>query len=126
MQVSLAGRSVNNNMKKFVLNEFNQTIKKNKINKNALILIVGLSYKYGVSDLRNSLNLEIFNEIKKRFKKTMFFDPFVNNKHGLKDLKTYENYKTIIFLSSGKKFHNLFKKLKGKKINIVDPFKYYN
>ena len=28
-------------------------------------LIVGVSYKYGVSDLRNSLNLEIFQTIYK-------------------------------------------------------------
>ena len=126
MKVALAGRSVNNNMKNFVLKKFNQNIKKNKIKENSDILVVGLSYKYGVADLRNSLNLEIFNEIRKKFKKTKYFDPFVNNKHGVKDIKNYKIYKSIIFLSYGKKFINLFKKLKGKKINILDPFNYYN
>ena len=126
MKVALAGRSVNNNMKNFVLEKFNQNIKKNKIKENSDILVVGLSYKYGVADLRNSLNLEIFNEIRKKFKKTKYFDPFVNNKHGVKDIKNYKIYKSIIFLSYGKKFINLFKKLKGKKINILDPFNYYN
>jgi len=126
MKVALAGRSVNNNMKNFVLKKFNQNIKKNKVKENSDILVVGLSYKYGVADLRNSLNLEIFNEIRKKFKKTKYFDPFVNNKHGVKDIKNYKIYKSIIFLSYGKKFFNLFKKLKGKKINILDPFNYYN
>jgi len=126
MKVALAGRSVNNNMKNFVLKKFYQNIKKNKIKRNSNILVVGLSYKYGVADLRNSLNLEIFNEIKEKYKKTRYFDPFVNNKYGLKDPKNYKNYKTVIFLSYGKIFLNLFKKLKGKKINILDPFKYYN
>ena len=126
MKVALAGRSVNNNMKNFVLKEFYENVKKNKIKKNSNILVVGLSYKYGVSDIRNSLNLVIFNEIRKKFKKTKYFDPFVNNKHGVKDIKNYKIYKSIIFLSYGKKFINLFKKLKGKKINILDPFNYYN
>ena len=126
MKVALAGRSVNNNMKNFVLKIFYENIKKNKIKKNSNILVVGLSYKYGVSDLRNSLNLAIFNEIRKKFKKTLYFDPFVNNKNSLNNPKNYKKYKTVIFLSYGKKFISLFKKLKVKKINILDPFKYYN
>ncbi len=126
MKVALAGRSVNNNMKNFVLKEFYENVKKNKIKKNSNILVVGLSYKYGVSDLRNSLNLVIFNEIRKKFKKTVYFDPFVNSINSLKHQKNYKIYKTVIFLSYGKKFLSLFKKLKVKKINILDPFKYYN
>ena len=126
MKVALAGRSVNNNMKNFVLKEFYENVKKNKIKKNSNILVVGLSYKYGVSDIRNSLNLVIFNEIRKKFKKTLYFDPFVNSINSLKHQKNYKIYKTVIFLSYGKKFLSLFKKLKVKKINILDPFKYYN
>ena len=126
MKVALAGRFVNNNMKNFVLKEFYENVKKNKIKKNSNILVVGLSYKYGVSDLRNSLNLVIFNEIRKKFKKTVYFDPFVNSINSLKHQKNYKIYKTVIFLSYGKKFLSLFKKLKVKKINILDPFKYYN
>ena len=126
MKVALAGRSVNNNMKNFVIQKFNHNVKKNKIKKDSKILVVGLSYKYGVGDLRNSLNLEIFNEIRKKFRKTKYFDPFVKNTYSSKNPKNFEIYKTIIFLSYGKKFLNLFKKLKGKKINILDPFRYYN
>ncbi len=125
MRVALAGRTVNNNMKNFVLQKFYFNVKRKKIKKNSNILLVGLSYKYGVADLRNSLNLEIFEQIKKKFKKTQYFDPFINEKNNYKSLKNLKNYKTIIFLSYGKIFLNIFKKLKQKKVNIIDPFRYY-
>ena len=67
MRVALAGRAVNNNMKNFVLQKFYSSVKRKKIKRNSNILLVGLSYKYGVADLRNSLNLEIFEQIKKKF-----------------------------------------------------------
>ena len=125
MRVALAGRTVNNDMKNFVLQKFYSDIKSKNIKKNSNILLVGLSYKYGVADLRNSLNLEIFEQIRKKFKKTKYFDPFVNEKNNFKSLKNLKNFKTIIFLSYGKKFVNIFKRLKRKKVNIIDPFRYY-
>ena len=125
MRVALAGRTVNNNMKNFVLQKFYSSVKRKKIKSNSNILLVGLSYKYGVADLRNSLNLEIFEQIKKKFKKIKYFDPFINEKNNFKNLKKLKNYETIIFLSYGKIFLNIFKKLKQKKVNIIDPFRYY-
>ena len=125
MRVALAGRTVNNNMRDFVLQKFYSDIKDKKIKKNSNILLVGLSYKYGVADLRNSLNLEIFKQIKKKFKKTKYFDPFVKEKNNFKSLKKLKNFKTIIFLSYGEKFVNLFKRLKRGNVNIIDPFRYY-
>ena len=44
--------------------------------KNTKILIVGLTYKYGVADMRNSLNFEIYKKIKKNINKTFAYDPF--------------------------------------------------
>ena len=125
MRVALAGRTVNNNMKNFVLQKFYSSVKRKKIKSNSNILLVGLSYKYGVADLRNSLNLEIFEQIKKKFKNIKYFDPFINEKNNFKNLKKLKNYETIIFLSYGKIFLNIFKKLKQKKVNIIDPFRYY-
>ncbi len=125
MEVALAGRSVNNSMKKYVIKKFNTFVDNKLTMKNKSILVVGLSYKYGVSDLRNSLNLEIFNEIKKRFPKTKFYDPFVSKN---KEFKTnfLDSLELVIFLSEGKMFKKLFMKIKNKKnVNILDPFKYY-
>ena len=61
----LSGRSTNNKMKNYVINEILKCIRKNELNNKAKILVLGISYKYGVSDLRNSLGLDIFNSLKK-------------------------------------------------------------
>ena len=45
--------------------------------------------------------------------------------NNFKSLKKLKNFKTIIFLSYGEKFVNLFKRLKRGKVNIIDPFRYY-
>ena len=63
-----------------------QNIQKKKINKNIKIsknlkiCVIGLTYKYGVSDTRNSQNLEIYNELKKEYTHVNAYDPFLNDK----------------------------------------------
>ena len=81
-----------------------------------------MTYKYGVSDTRNSQSIEIFNDLKKKYKKITAYDPFIknnkfNNKTNLKDNDIY------IFLSKGKKYKTIYKDLNNKK--IIDPFYYY-
>ena len=99
--------------------------------KNTNILIVGLTYKYGVPDMRNSLNFNIFQKAKKLYKKTDGYDPFINADIKKKfkillSIKNIKSYNVILFLSKGKRFQNLFRKLN--KINkqfLLDPFRYY-
>ena len=132
LNVTLAGRKTNDQMEVFVINFLKKllNIKKKRL-KNTNILIVGLTYKYGVSDMRNSLNFNIFQKVKKLYKKTDGYDPFVNENIKkkfkiLSNIKNIKSYDAILFLSKGKKFHNLFRKLK--KINkqfLLDPFRYY-
>ena len=122
----LSGRSTNNNMKNFVISEILKCIKKNKLKNKVKILILGISYKYGVSDLRNSLGLEIFNFIKKKYKNTYFFDPFVNIKNKLTNIKNLKNFKLIIFLSSGKKYKPIFKQCFKNRLLVLDPFSYFS
>ncbi len=72
----LAGRIVNDDLKKFILKKIQKEITKRKLKK---ILILGLSYKANVSDIRNSLALDIFIELKKKFKNKIFaYDPVLN------------------------------------------------
>ena len=71
-------------------------------------MISGISYKYGVSDLRNSLGLKIFQKINKSFKNTKFYDPFVSAKNKFKNVKNLKNYKLVVFLSSGEKYKTLY------------------
>lgn len=132
LNVTLAGRKTNDQMEVFVINFLKKllNIKKKRL-KNTNILIVGLTYKYGVSDMRNSLNFNIFQKVKELYKKTDGYDPFVNENIKkkfkiLSNIKNIKSYDAILFLSKGKKFHNLFRKLK--KINkqfLLDPFRYY-
>ena len=64
-KITLAGRSINDAMVKTIKNEIIYEIRKNNIKKN--ILICGLSYKKDVADLRNSLSLKIYNDLKKKY-----------------------------------------------------------
>ena len=104
----LSGRSTNDYMKNYVISEILKCIKKNKLNNKVKILILGISYKYGVSDLRNSLGLKIFSNLKKKYKNTYYYDPFVNIKNKFTDIKKLKNFKLVIFLSSGKNMNLCF------------------
>jgi UDP-N-acetyl-D-galactosamine dehydrogenase len=123
-KVTLSGRSVNNYMKKYVINFTNLAIKTSKIKKNKIkICIVGLTYKYGVADTRNSQKIEILKYFKKRFKFTKGFDPFLKRTD---ELKNYElkKYNFFLFLSKGKEFKKIANLVDKKK--IIDPFFYYS
>ncbi|MDB9745850.1 nucleotide sugar dehydrogenase [Candidatus Pelagibacter sp.] len=115
-KIILAGRSINNSMKKKIYTEINKLINK-KIFKNKKILLCGLTYKENVADLRNSMQLEIFKKLKKNKKNIFGFDPILNRdivkKFNLiskdRDFKKFDIY---IILTN----HSLIKK-KLKKLN---------
>ena len=100
---------------------------------NSKIMIVGLTYKAGVADIRNSLNFKIFKKIKKYNNKIYGCDPFVT-----KNIKTtydiYDNvkkgthYDVILFLSYHKIFKKIFQNIVSSKNRnkILDPFNYYS
>ena len=132
--VILAGRKINDYMLNYVIKELSNFLnKKKKSLKNSRILIVGLTYKGGVADLRNSLSFQIFKKIKKFNNKIAGYDPFAYGKT-IKIYKIYnkimnfEKFDVVVFLS----YHEIFKK-KFKKIissknknKIFDPFNYYS
>ena len=126
---TLAGRKTNDNMENYILNTFKNFVNKKNIKKNnCKILIVGLSYKYGVADMRNSINLKIYQKIKKMYKKTFSFDPFVVNT-SLKsniNIDNISSFDVVIFLAKGKIYEKLYNKIANKKPGIIlDPFYYY-
>ena len=127
--VALAGRKTNNNMEEFIIKKFNQHIKlQNKKLKNLRVLVVGLTYKYGVSDMRNSLNYKIYNKIKSTVKKAYVYDPFSaeNNFVLTENGSNLFNFDVILFLSKGSLFQKLYRKIKLKKPQVIlDPFYYY-
>ena len=133
-EVTLAGRKINDKMLNYITKELNYFLnKKNKTLKNSKIMIVGLTYKAGVADMRNSLNFKIFKKIKKINNKIHGCDPFVTKNiktiYGIYDnVKKNTYYDAILFLSYHKMFKKIFKKIvsSGSKNKILDPFNYYS
>tara|TARA_B100001123_G_scaffold14324_1_gene16298 strand:+ start:51 stop:1274 length:1224 start_codon:yes stop_codon:yes gene_type:complete len=130
--ITLAGRKINDGMINYIFRELLNFLKvKKKPLKKSKIMIVGLTYKAGVSDMRNSLNFEIFKKIKKYNNNVYGCDPFVTKKikknykiHN--NINKKNNYDIIIFLSYHKIFEKIFKSLSVHKNKILDPFNYYS
>jgi UDP-N-acetyl-D-galactosamine dehydrogenase len=125
----LAGRNVNNEMENFVhksiLEKINNSNYKN-------ILIAGVTYKANVSDIRNSLALNIYNKLKKNKKfNTFCYDPVINSKY-IKKYKIYNNlgkkffFDLIVPLVPHSKLLNDLKIYKNSKTIIFDIFGFFN
>lgn len=131
--VILSGRKVNDDMFYFILKELKKFLKfNNKTLSKSKILLIGLSYKPGIADMRNSINFKIYKFLMKYTYKVVAFDPFVTNdfkiKYGILDkINKKIDYDAILFLSKSKKFEKEFKQLNTNKnkSKIVDPFEYY-
>ena len=131
--VILSGRKVNDEMINFILKELKEFLKlKNKRLSKSRILLIGLSYKPGIADMRNSINFKIYKFLIKYSLKVLAYDPFVVNefkiKYGILDkIDKKNNFDAILFLSKSKKFEKEFKKLNTNKnkFKIIDPFEYY-
>jgi len=125
-KVTLAGRSINESMKSYVLKIIYERIKNlKKLKKSKVkICLFGLTYKYGVSDIRNSQNIEIFKLLKRKYKNTIAYDPFLINNNFIWTKNKLNKYDLYIFLSKGKIFNKIYTSLKNKD-KIIDPFYYY-
>jgi UDP-N-acetyl-D-galactosamine dehydrogenase len=76
-KITLSGRSINDSMSKVVETKIIENINKIELKKKKIV-ICGLSYKKDVADLRNSLALKIFQNIRKKNKYVKGFDPLLN------------------------------------------------
>ena len=127
-RVTLAGRSINEYMRKFLIKKIKKKLRDNRIEyKKDKIIFAGLTYKKDVSDMRNSQSLKIFNYFKKINSNIFGLDPYLErnlNKKiiNLKDKKIINEAKSIILLVNHEKFGVHFKKLKVKDkiINILN------
>ncbi len=113
-----SGRTVNNNMAKFITKKINEsiTIKKNI---NSRILIMGITFKENCSDVRNTKVIDLYNQLSKTNNIVDVYDPIVNKIEVKKiyNLKLTnilkQNYYDAIVISVA---HNLFKNIGIKKI----------
>ncbi len=78
-EVILSGRRINDNMGKFVAeNTVKKLIKVGKAVKDAKVLILGLTFKENVGDIRNTKVVDIVSELNEYMIETFIYDPFAN------------------------------------------------
>ena len=114
-EIVLAGRRLNDNMGIFIANRvIKLMIKKGKKIKGANILILGITFKENVPDIRNSKVIDIIKELKDFGCKVNVFDPIadkeeVKSEYGINLIekeKIYsDNYEGVVLAVS----HNEFK-----------------
>ncbi len=124
-KIILAGRKTNNEMVKFTKKMILKKIAMNKSNLNKIrVLIMGLTYKKNVADLRNSLSIKVFQSLKKNFLKFNCYDPLINEIHkkrySLIEKKDIKNFDVYIVLTKHESIKKSLKLLKNKK--IIDIF----
>lgn len=122
--ILLSGRKTNNKMVDFVTSKIFKKLKNISNLSEKRILVLGLTYKKNVADIRNSLAIKVLKKLKKKYENIKTYDPYLEKKNykNLKiikfdDIKKYDVY---IILNN----HDIFKKLKKfilKKI-LITPF----
>ena len=126
-EILLAGRRVNNSMFKFIFKKIkNDLYKKNLKLKNSKILMLGLSYKKNVSDLRNSYVIKLAELIKKNSLKLDIYDPLISSvkvkKLNLISKLNLNKYDIIINAVNHDVFRDKITMIKKKKLNYIELF----
>ena len=131
LETVLAGRSVNEKMKKVI---YGTIVKKisfiKKLKKNCKTLIVGVTYKDNVPDLRNSYPLSIYLKLKKRFSKVFAYDYVCATKDQIRfnilnKVDSINKFDLLVFLVKHNRNLRIFKLAKKNNIKILDPFNFY-
>ena len=113
-QVILAGRRINDGMGKYIAE---QTVKllidANKTVKKAKVLVLGITFKENISDIRNSRVIDIVNELKQYSIDVMVSDPLadqeaVKHEYGIELKKYKKDMKADAIIVAVN--HNTFKK----------------
>lgn len=96
-----------------------------KIN-NKKILILGLSYREGIGDLRSSPSLFLYKKLKNLGGKIFVDDPLINKEEKQKFNKIFKKkrkshqYDAVIFCTPHREYNNLNFKLISKKTAVID------
>ena len=111
-EIILAGRKVNDSITNYLFNYINK-----KLKKKSRILLLGLSFKENVGDIRNSKSAELANKIKKANFILDCYDPNINRKelkkeYGIFLKKPSGKYDCIIVAVA----HSQFVKMKTEEI----------
>jgi UDP-N-acetyl-D-galactosamine dehydrogenase len=129
LKTILSGRETNNYMFNFIINYLKNKLKEINMDVyDAKVLIVGLTYKENVSDIRNSLALKIYQYLKINNKNISGIDYNVSARERIKYKikKNYDKkkYDVAIFLVNHNKYKNLYRELKSNCIITIDLFNF--
>lgn len=128
-EVILSGRRVNDNMGMFVANKvIKMMVAKDKIIKNAKVLILGFTFKENCPDTRNTKVIDIYKELASFSINVDIHDPWANKEDvaqeygiNLEDYDPSKSYDAIILAVSHKQFAALdFKSYKNNGTIIFD------
>lgn len=120
-KITLSGRSINDSMTKVVEKKILNKIKQINFKKKKRIIICGLSYKKDVADLRNSLALKIYKNLRRKNKNIKGFDPLINTKISKKNnlissINQISKFDIFFILTNHTILRKILKKLKNKTI----------
>ncbi|MDB5008162.1 MAG: nucleotide sugar dehydrogenase [Mucilaginibacter sp.] len=129
-QVILSGRSVNDNMGKFVANKVIKLLiqREHKVAK-FKVLILGIAFKENCPDIRNTKVIDIYNELQEFGIEVDIFDPIadaaeVKQEYGIEILSGFDTdiyYDAIIVAVAHNEFLKIdFKKIRERKTIIFD------
>ncbi len=121
-RITLAGRYINDSMEEIIRKKIKKKLNSIDPNNSKKVLICGLSYKKNVADLRNSLSLKIFNNLK--HKNIKGYDPLLERDLSKKNRlvtseKEFFNFDIYIILTKHSILQKQIKKLKNK--IIINP-----
>ncbi len=139
-EIILAGRRINDYMGKFVAeNTVKKLIKAGKAVKGSKVLILGLTFKENISDIRNTKVIDVYNELKEYGIDVFVHDPFaypdeVKKEYGIELLDNIEKetpYDAIIVAVKHKPFveeldFQEYKKIMGENPVLIDIKGLYN
>lgn len=120
-QIILAGRKINDNMGKFVVeNTIKNLIKADVSVKNANVAILGFTFKENCPDTRNTRVIDIYNELKEYGITALIADPEADKQEAKEeynieftDIKNIKNMDAVIIAVA----HDQFKTLTNKDLN---------
>ena len=111
-EIILSGRSLNDNMHKFVAREIISLMKSKDIDcKNSHILILGATFKENCPDVRNSKVFDLINFLDKKVNTVECFDPLISDKdmasfniNWLKKIRKTKKYDVLVLAVPHKEF----------------------
>jgi UDP-N-acetyl-D-galactosamine dehydrogenase len=114
-QIILAGRRINDNLGKYIAeNTVKMLIKSGKIVKGSKVLILGLTFKENISDIRNTKVTDIYHELREFAVSVDVHDPYaypkeVKNTYNIdliRDIEAHAPYDAVILAVKHRQYEN--------------------